>query len=151
MDLSISRAVERSADFQAIFLCVVFMLNGWLFRHVRLSGALATNAVLLSLTQLSEKAEQSDNDGRDADGDVDNGCRRVRTHDNPEDSTACYSERDEISQYRVTHGVASMPVGRLHEPENQGCRCDIQSRRPRYRTNSIRAMLRIHLGGRLGP
>jgi hypothetical protein len=67
-----------------------------------------------------EKADQSDNDGRDADGDVYCGCRRVRTHDNPENSTAYYSERNEMSQYRVTHGVASMPVGSLQKPKNRG-------------------------------
>ena len=37
------------------------------------------NAALLCLTQLTEKADQSDNDGRDADRDVDYGCSRVRT------------------------------------------------------------------------
>ena len=44
----------------------------------------------------------------------------MRTRDNPENSTADYSERNEISQYLVAHGVASMPDGCLQEPENRG-------------------------------
>jgi hypothetical protein len=101
---------NNAGDFHAILLLIVFMLNGWLFRHVCLARSLAANAVLLCLTQLSEKADQSDNDGRDANGDVDNGCRRVRTHDNPENSTSYYSERNEISQYRV---LMALPQCRL--------------------------------------
>ena len=58
-------------DFQAILLLIVFMLNGPFFDMFDSLRAQATTPFCLCLTQLTEKADQTDNNGRDADGDVD--------------------------------------------------------------------------------
>ena len=60
----------------------------------------ASNAALIH--SLTEKAEQSNNNGREADNDP-KGRRRRVTRDDPDDANGDYCERNKIGKQRVAH------------------------------------------------
>ena len=67
------------------------------FRIIR---GFASNVALIH--SLTEKAEQSNNNGRDADNAPEWRRRRL-TRDDPDDANADYSERNKIGEHRVAH------------------------------------------------
>ena len=67
-------------------------------------------ALVHSVAQLTKQADQPNGNGGDADDDAEGGSRRVRgvtARDHPDNSNACDSEGNEISEDRVIHGLGS--------------------------------------------
>ena len=64
--------------------------------HTRIEG------ITRSVTQLSQKTDQSDNNGRNADGDAE-----CRPGVNPDSTGTDYSERNKISGGGVAHALNS--------------------------------------------
>jgi hypothetical protein len=68
-----------------------------------------------SVPKFSQKANQPNGDGQNAESDPAEGCRRIRSRHDPARAGADYSERNEICQYRVVHTL--VPTARTLDIE----------------------------------
>jgi hypothetical protein len=71
--------------------------------------------LLRSVAKLIQKTDRPNRNRNDADSDAE-----TSTGDDPAHASTDYPERNYVCQYRVAHGVASVPASRLQKPENRG-------------------------------
>ena len=69
--------------------------------------------LLRSVAKLIQKTDRPNRNRNDADSDAE-----TSTGDDPAHASTDYPERNYVCQYRVAHGVASVPASRLQEFEN---------------------------------